>query len=51
MDVLADILRIALLVFVSGIGLLTFATGRVILTRPMVASLPASADAAPHGME
>lgn len=49
MDVLADILRVALLAFVTGIGLLAFATGRVILIRPAPTAVPASAD--PAGMD
>jgi hypothetical protein len=51
MDVLADILRVALLAFVAGIGLLAFATGRVILIRQAATAVPASADPAPRGMD
>ena len=51
MDVLADILRVALLAFMAAVGLLGFATGRVILIRPAATGVPASAEPAPRGMD
>jgi hypothetical protein len=45
MDLITDLFRLALLVFVGGLGLLVFVTGRLV-----VSNAPAPGNRTPHGM-